>query len=185
MCLHVNLCVRCLFVLFDSCIMYLKIYQPWVGTWSFSSYLSLPKNSLFFSGLQWEQTGKQNVIFLVISIKHQGKKHIPGVTKECFLEALKYLKTSKQHPFETPGKVLFLSKKMKGPRLEAWGPLGWFLPPSPRSGLWLPGLGGSSLNQTGEVPKGLLFSIGRKRKSGLLEGKGNGSLGVLYGFCEI
>ena len=27
---------------------------------------------------------------------------IPGVTKECFLEALKFLKTSK-HPFETPG----------------------------------------------------------------------------------
>ena len=26
-----------------------------------------------------------------------------GVTKECLLEALKSLKTSKQHPFETPG----------------------------------------------------------------------------------
>ena len=32
-----------------------------------------------------------------------GKLDLPGVTKECFLEALKYLKTSKQHPFETPG----------------------------------------------------------------------------------
>ena len=32
------------------------------------------------------------------------KKLLPGVTKvPCFLEALKYLKTSKQHPFETPG----------------------------------------------------------------------------------
>ena len=29
-------------------------------------------------------------------------KAIPGVTKECFLEALQYL-TSKQHPFKTPG----------------------------------------------------------------------------------
>ena len=29
----------------------------------------------------------------------------PGVTKECFLEALEYLKTSKKHPFETPGRV--------------------------------------------------------------------------------
>ena len=31
----------------------------------------------------------------------------PGVTKECFLEALKYLKTSKQHTFETPGIGIF------------------------------------------------------------------------------
>ena len=32
------------------------------------------------------------------------KDVFPGVTKvPCFLEALKYLKTSKQHPFETPG----------------------------------------------------------------------------------
>ena len=27
----------------------------------------------------------------------------PGVTKECLLEALKYLKTSKQHHFESAG----------------------------------------------------------------------------------
>ena len=33
---------------------------------------------------------------------------LPGVTKECFLEALKYLKTSKKHPFETPGSVFFV-----------------------------------------------------------------------------
>ena len=34
----------------------------------------------------------------------QIKENIPGVTKECFLEALKYFKTSKQHPaIETPG----------------------------------------------------------------------------------
>ena len=32
---------------------------------------------------------------------------LPGVTKECFLEALKYLKISKQHPFEPPGRFLF------------------------------------------------------------------------------
>ena len=31
---------------------------------------------------------------------------IPGVTRECFLEALRYLKTSKQHPLETPGRCL-------------------------------------------------------------------------------
>ena len=31
----------------------------------------------------------------------------PGVSKECFLEAFKYLKTSKQHPFETPGNYTF------------------------------------------------------------------------------
>ena len=30
------------------------------------------------------------------------------VTKECFLEALKYLKTSQKHPFETPG-ICFLA----------------------------------------------------------------------------
>ena len=30
------------------------------------------------------------------------RKKLPGVAKECFLEALKYLKTSKQHPFEIP-----------------------------------------------------------------------------------
>ena len=30
-----------------------------------------------------------------------------GFEKECFLETLKYLKTSKQHPFETPGIGVF------------------------------------------------------------------------------
>ena len=29
--------------------------------------------------------------------------NVPGVTKECFLEALEYLKTFIKHPFETPG----------------------------------------------------------------------------------
>ena len=45
------------------------------------------------------------------------KEHLPGVTKECFLEALKYLKTSKQHPFETPGKEFFAPKR---PTLDPW-----------------------------------------------------------------
>ena len=38
-------------------------------------------------------------------LDHREKKgvnvYIPGVTKECFLEALKYLKTSKKHSFVT------------------------------------------------------------------------------------
>ena len=33
--------------------------------------------------------------------------NLPGVTRERFLEVLKYLKTSKQHPFETPGRRFF------------------------------------------------------------------------------
>ena len=35
------------------------------------------------------------------------KKHTPGVSKECFLAALEYFKTSKKHPFETPGSYSF------------------------------------------------------------------------------
>ena len=31
------------------------------------------------------------------------------VPKECFLEAFKYLKTSKQHPFETPGVINYFT----------------------------------------------------------------------------
>ena len=35
--------------------------------------------------------------------KRKMKKNLcPGVTKECFLEAFEYLKTSKKHPFVTP-----------------------------------------------------------------------------------
>ena len=36
----------------------------------------------------------------------------PRVTKECFLEALKYLKTSKKHPFETPGYYKYFRKSV-------------------------------------------------------------------------
>ena len=34
-----------------------------------------------------------------------GWNPFPGVTKECFLEALKYFKASKKHPFEIPGSL--------------------------------------------------------------------------------
>ena len=44
---------------------------------------------------------------LVWDLPRNLKKHLPGVAKECFLEALKYLKSSKKHPFETPGDYLF------------------------------------------------------------------------------
>ena len=43
-----------------------------------------------------------SILIYILCAKHMNK-HIPRVSKECFLEAFKYLKTSKQHPFETPG----------------------------------------------------------------------------------
>ena len=45
-------------------------------------------------------------------------RDIPGVTKECFLKALKYLKTSKQHPFETPGRVFAKMSISLPPKIE-------------------------------------------------------------------
>ena len=38
-----------------------------------------------------------------VLLVHDFLIYLPEVTKECFLEAFKYLETSKQHPFETPG----------------------------------------------------------------------------------
>ena len=50
-----------------------------------------------WGGFTWQKSGKQTKILL------------PGVSKGCFLEALKYLKTSKKHPgIETPGRSLLL-----------------------------------------------------------------------------
>ena len=44
----------------------------------------------------------------VVLMGCKGNTREPGVARECFLEALKHLKTSKKHPFETPGRWCLL-----------------------------------------------------------------------------
>ena len=62
--------------------------------------------SFVFGCLKRFKGGVRIRVFFSLTITN----YIPGVTKECFLEVFKYLKTSKKHPFVTPGMVTFFAK---------------------------------------------------------------------------
>ena len=49
-----------------------------------------------------------NHVFVVFQSKTCSVYTYQWVTKECCLEVLKCLKTSKQHPFETPGTMMLV-----------------------------------------------------------------------------
>ena len=52
--------------------------------------------------------GESFLISRLLEGKSKKVEWLPGGTKvPCFFEALKYLKTFKQHPFETPGGLVF------------------------------------------------------------------------------
>ena len=65
-----------------------------------------PSKSLLPFGVLQKETNR--LLLKLFGVVITQYTFLLGVTKECFLEALKYLKTSKQHPFETPGMVVCL-----------------------------------------------------------------------------